>query len=85
MPKNQIFTNVELASLKASGYNFIECLGYTGNEIETSEEYYRSEMLIKAYKKKPEQSEHYILEIDDEEVDEMAKEDDTVVFYVVKG
>lgn len=79
-----VFTNVELARLKAAGYKYIECLGYSGNEIETSEEYYRSEMLLKAYKRKPENSDHYVLEVEEDEVHEMAQDQDNVIFYLVR-
>jgi len=78
------FTNVEHARLSAAGYKFIEIIA-TGREVETSEDYYRKEVIFRAHKTQPPPGDHYIISIDEDEIREAVQGSDTDIFYVERA
>ena len=78
------FNNVEHVLLLAEGYKYVEMVA-TGVEVKTSEDFYRKEIVLIAHRDKPEKSEHYILDINDNEVTEMAQGTDTDIFYLQRN
>gem|GEM_PF-5428818 len=75
------FNNVEYAKLLAGGYKFIE-IRATGQEIESSTDYYRKVVHLVPHITRPEQADHYIVDITDTEIDEIANGNDTDIFFV---
>ena len=82
--ENIEFNNTEHIILLAEGYQFIEMYA-TGIEVKISENIYLKEVVLIAHKIKPEKSEHYILDINDDEVAEMAQGTDTDIFFIQKN
>ena len=78
---NTEFNNVEHGKLLGEGYKFIEIIA-TGKDVETSEDYFRKEVILVAHKSKPKTSQHYVVEIMDDEIKEIARGNDTDIFYL---
>ncbi len=77
------FNNVEYNRILAAGYKFIE-LQAPGTEVETSNDYFKKTVLLIPHKSKPENIDHYVMDIDDYEVKDMLRGSDTDIFYVVR-
>ena len=75
------FTLEEYKLLLKEGYKYIE-INATGMEVDNEDGNFKKEILLTAFKTKPEKSEHYVVPITDEEVKEMANGNDTDIFFI---
>lgn len=75
------FDNTTYARLLGNQYKYLEILPYTGEEVETSEDYFKKAIVLKPHKEKP-FCENYILEIREDEVIDMVNGEDTTIFYI---
>jgi hypothetical protein len=69
------------ARLTASGFKYIE-LNATGEEVETSTDCFKKVILLVPHKAQPTDARHYVLEIDDLEVQDLFEPTDTDVFLI---
>ena len=79
--KNTEFNKDQYTDLLSSGYKFVEIVA-TGKEVETSEDCFKKEVILRAYKVAPAHSSHYVMEIEDHELTELVQGTDTDIFYV---
>ena len=75
------FDTVEYNRLLASDFKFIEIIA-TGKEIETSGDHYKKEIQLIPHKTKPTNSIHYVMSVNDGELNDIAQGSDTDIFYL---
>ena len=71
----------EYNELLKEGYKFIE-INASGIEVDAADGNFKKEILLTAYRTKPLNSPHYVLDINDKEVKEMAAGNDTDIFFI---
>lgn len=75
------FTLQHYNNLLLSKYKYVEIIP-TGKSIETSPEYFRKEVILRAYETERMDSHNRILEINDPEIADIAQGSDTDIFYI---
>ncbi len=75
------FTPARYTGLLEGSFKFVELVA-TGKEVQTSEDYYKKEIILRAYKLMPVRSIHYVMPVDDDELRELATGSDTDIVYI---
>ena len=75
------FNEIAYARVLEGSYIHVEIIS-TGREIETSEDVFRKELILRCYKEEPTDSKHYVVTLPSEEIAELSKGNDTDIVFI---